>query len=336
MPVKVVKAEDAVGKVLAYDVTTVTPESMGSPLRKGHVIRPEDIDILKTSGHYYVYIVDGSYSTTSEVYEDEAVLELGKMVAGEGTAVYARQGGKALIRAAVDGALIINEEGVKKVNESGDFALITRPNWIGVRKSDALAIIDLIPFSIERSVLEKIRKKLGAASVIRVEPYKNLKFGVIVTGNEVYEGRVRDNASPVVKEKVEKYGGKVAEVSVLPDDKEVIKDSIKKFLEKYDGVIATGGMSVDPTDFTHIAIKEVADEVIAYGIPIKPTTMTMIAYSNGKPLIGVSSGIIFFREWNSLDVLLPKVMAGVKWRREEIMSLALGGLHDIYLRRLRL
>ncbi len=336
MPVKVVKVEDAVGKVLAYDVTMVTPESMGSPLRKGHMIRPEDVEILKSSGHYYVYVVDGPYSTGSEVHEDEAVLELGKMVAGDGTAVYARQGGKALIRAAVDGALLISEEGVRKVNESGYFALITRSNWIGVRKGDALAIIDLIPFYVNRSVLEKIRGELRDTQVIRVEPYKHFRFGVIVTGNEVYEGRVEDNASPVVREKVEKYGGSVAEVTVLPDDKEVIKDGLRRFLEEYDGVIATGGMSVDPTDYTHIAIKEVSDEVIAYGVPVKPTTMTMIAYSKGKPVIGVSSGIIFFREWNSLDVLLPRVMAGVKWERGDVMSLALGGLKDIYLRRLKL
>ncbi len=336
MGVKVLKVEEAVGKVVAYDVTFVTPEAMGAVIRRGSVIREEHVDPLKRSGHYYVYVLDGELSTAEEVHEDEAVLRVGEAVAGEGVAVYAREGGKALLRSVRDGLLVVNEEVVKDVNREGDFALITRPPHIGVRKGDAVGIIDLIPFYVGREALRELLDSLNGRKAVSVKPFLNLKVGLIVTGTEVYEGRVKDSASPVVEGKVRKYGGEIAAKAVTPDDKDEIVSRLKEFLRLTDLIILTGGMSVDPTDRTPDAIREVADEVVAYGIPVKPTTMSMIAYARGKPIIGVSSGIIFFREWNVLDILLPKVMAGVKWRREEILNLAVGGLSEVYLRRLRL
>jgi len=336
LAVKVLRVEEAVGKKLAYDVTLVTPDKMQVPFRKGHIIREEDVEQLKTSGHYYVYVTEGSYSYNSFLHEDEAVLELAKVVTGGGCSVFARPGGKALIRSAIRGTLIVHPEGLKLVNEGGEFALITREPWIGVERGEAIAIVDLIPFYVKRSVIEAIKKKLSNQPVIEVKSYKHLKFGLIITGTEIYEGKVPDNASPVVKEKVEKYGGEIAETVILPDDKEAIKRALKNFLTNYDGVIVTGGMSVDPTDYTPKAIEEVAEEIVAYGIPIKPTTMSMISYWKSKPIMGVSSGIVYFRDWNVLDVILPKIMIGVKWSREDILNLALGGLHDVYLKRLKI
>ena len=329
-------AEEAVGKVLAYDVTYVTPDSMSTPLRKGDVIRSEDVELLKQAGHYYVFIYEefDKGNKKGRIYEDEAVLKLAQLVAGEGTAVYGRRGGKALIRSVIKGILVVDEEGLRLVNEGGDFALVLRKPGMGVSAGEAVAIVDLIPFYITTETLASIRKELNGRRVVYVKPFKPLRLGVIVTGTEIYEGRVKDLASPIVKDKVNRYGGSVIKHEVLPDDKEVIKEELVRMLNSLDGVILTGGMSVDPTDVTHEAIKEVADEVIAYGIPVKPTTMSMIAYWRRKPVIGVSSGIIFFREWNVLDILLPRVMAGIKWVRKDIIKLALGGLHDIYLRRL--
>ena len=336
MGIKVVRAEDAVGSVLAYDITYVTKDFMRVPLRRGDVVREEHVKLLKQSGHYYVFVYDSPEEESGIIYEDRAVLKLAELVSGEGTAIYGRRGGKAIIRSTLNGVLLIDGEGLRLINSGGEFALVTREPGIGVSVGDILAVVDLIPFYISEKSLNSISKRLGGRKVIYVKPFKPLSFGVIVTGTEIYEGRVKDMASPVVENKVSKYGGRVAFKEILPDDKEMIRERLTDMLRRYDGVILTGGMSVDPTDVTHEVIREVSDEVIAYGIPVKPTTMSMIAYCGGKPIIGVSSGIVFFRDWNVLDIILPRVMAGVKWGREEIIDLALGGLHDVYLRRLEI
>jgi len=46
---------------------------------------------------------------------------------------------------------------------------------------------------------------------------------------------------------------------------------------------------------------------------------------------GFRSGIIYFREENALDVLLPWIVAGVKIPREYLVSLGEGGLFKSFL-----
>jgi Probable molybdopterin binding domain. len=92
----------------------------------------------------------------------------------------------------------------------------------------------------------------------------------------------------------------------------------------------TGGMSVDPTDRTPIAIKRMGARVIAYGVPIKPTTMTMIALLGDVPILAVSAGGIYYSDFNALDIFLPRLMADLIPTREEIAAMGLGGLLPNY------
>ncbi len=336
MGVKVVGVEDAVGRALAYDVTVITKEYRGAYFRKGHVVKKEDVEILKSSGHYYVYVMTEEQEGIGKglVHEDEAVMDLATFIAGEGTMVTAKAEGKAAIKASTKGIVKVATEALMKINSSGDFVVITRKSGTHVEEGDLIAIVDLIPLYVSEESMKRLKKGIeNELPIVYVAPYRGFRVGVIVTGTEIYEGRVKDLASSVVREKVEKYGGVLADKALLPDDKGLIKRKVSEFAEKYDVVVVTGGMSVDPTDVTHVAIKEVADEVVAYGIPIKPNTMSMLAYVNGKPVVGVSSAIIYFREWNILDVLLPRIMAGERWSRSELAALGEGGLTDYYLRK---
>lgn len=330
------RAEDAVGKPLAYDVTVITKEYKGAYFRKGHIVSEKDVEILKSSGHYFVYVITEENEDIGEglVHEDEAVMDLATFIAGGGTMVTAKAEGKAVIKASTKGIVKVATEALMKINSSGDFIVITRKSGTHVEEGDLVAIVDLIPLYVSGESITRLKKSIeNELPVVHVKPYKGLKAGAIITGTEVYEGRVKDLASPIVKEKVEKYGGVLVDKILLPDNKDIIRSKVAEFAEKYDVVVVTGGMSVDPTDVTHIAIKEAADEVVAYGIPIKPNTMSMLAYVNGKPVVGVSSSIIYFREWNILDVLLPKIMVEERWRREEIIALGEGGLTEYYLKK---
>ncbi len=68
-------------------------------------------------------------------------------------------------------------------------------------------------------------------------------------------------------------------------------------------------MSVDPTDKTPIAIRRLGGaKVIAYGVPIKPTTMVMIALLNEAPILAVSAGGIYYSDYNAIDIFLPRLM----------------------------
>jgi molybdopterin biosynthesis enzyme MoaB len=332
---KLLPVEEAVGRRLAMDYTIITPNRKSALKRRGEVLREEDVEAMKSNGHYYVYVLEEVEERDEEVFETEAALELAKSIVSGPLVIEAGEEGKALVKSSSDGLLIVNSKGLEAVNTSGIIAVITRRNGSFIRVGELVAVVDVIPLKVSRRVLDDVISVAREHSpILALKPVVKTVVGILIVGTEIVEGLKKDVASEVVKKKIAEYGGVAGRVLYARDDEGEIAGKTQELLRDSDAVIAVGGMSVDPTDRTHLAIRQVADEVVAYGIPMKPTTMSMIAYKDGKPLIGVSSGIIYFPDYNFLDVILPWVFSGVKVTREFIAKLGEGGLSDYYLKRI--
>jgi len=331
---RLVRVEDAVGKRLAYDCSGVSPSFKSALKRRGETITPEDVELLKNNGHYFVYIDEGDVEYG--LHEDEAVVRFSEIIAGENVLIEKAPEGKAFLRAGVDGLLFFDPGELAKVNSTGVFLVIARKSGSYVKRGDIIGVVDLIPLSIPHEYLSYVSENLlQGRKLIKVYENKHPKVGIVVAGTEIVEGRKRDMASPVVIEKLRYYEIQQGALVYSRDDEYEIAGKIEEILVDHDAVIVTGGMSVDPTDKTPKAISMVADEVVAYGIPVKPTTMNMIAYRGGKAIIGVSSGIIYFQDYNILDIVLPWIAAQVKIPRDFIVSLGNGGLSDYFLEKIK-
>lgn len=332
-PVKLVRVEDAVGKKLAYDYSAVTPDFKSAVKKRGETVTPGDVELLKNHGHYYVYIEDDE-GVGYGLHEEEAVVKLAELISGGNIRVEKAPEGKALLKSTVNGLLIVDSAGLKKINSTGVYAVITRRGGTYVRQGELVAMVDLIPLSVPVDYpLHVFNDLLGSRKIIHVYESKHPRVGLVITGIEIVDGRKRDLATPVIVEKLRLYELQQGTLVYARDDEKEISEAIKTLLMDHDAVIVAGGMSIDPTDRTPIAIAAVADEVVAYGVPVKPTTMSMIAYREGKPIVGVSSGIIYFPDYNILDIVLPWVSAGVKIPRDYIVSLGEGGLTEYFLKR---
>ncbi|MEL7596683.1 MAG: molybdopterin-binding protein, partial [Clostridiaceae bacterium] len=172
--------------------------------------------------------------------------------------------------------------------------------------------------------VEDICKEIG--HVISVREIKPLNIGIIITGTEVYEGRIKDRFAPVLKDKINYYGCKLVNILYSPDDREKIKEGIKSLIEEgVDVVLATGGMSVDADDVTPIAIQNVANEVVSYGAPALPGNMLMLAYRGDTAIFGIPGAGMYFKT-TSFDLVFPRVLAGERLTKKDITSLAHGGL----------
>ncbi|MEM4708786.1 MAG: molybdopterin-binding protein [Fervidicoccaceae archaeon] len=332
MKIRVVRTDDAVGKIIAYDTTASTPSFKGAIIKKGKRLTPEDIEILKDNGHYYVYVYDEGEETINEVHEDEAVLRLAQSLSGRNITASNADEGKAIMKSVARGLLLVNTKLLYDINKHGVFVVITRRTGTLVDKDEKVGIVDLIPFSIPVDVMNHF---LSLASIegplIEVREIVTTRIGLVATGTELYEGRKKDLSEEILRKKAQVYGFELTEKIIVPDDPEMIRKAILSLLMKNDAVVITGGMSVDPNDYTPKVIASIADEVVAYGIPVKPITMTMVAYLEGKPIIGVSGGIIHYPDYNILDILLPWVLSRTRITREYLLSLAHGGLSDYYL-----
>lgn len=325
MRIQTIKVEEAVGKVLSHDITKVVKgESKGASFKKGHIIKIEDIPELLKLGKENIYILE---LDQTDVHEDNAGIRLGNAVSGAGTTWSGPKESRVNIYAEYEGLLKVNIPALEEINDLPDVILSTLPNNTVVKKGDLLAGTKVIPLVVpEQTVLtaENICRKAGW--VVKVLPFQSLKFGVVITGNEVYKKRIRDGFGPVIKEKVEAYGSSVLGVDFAPDDVEVIASKINKMSDDgADIIIVTGGMSVDPDDVTPKAIRLTGANVEKYGSPALPGAMFMLAYLGDIPVMGVPACGMFFKI-TIVDLLLPRLLAGERVTRRDIVALANGGL----------
>lgn len=325
MRIQTIKVEEAVGKVLSHDITKIVKgESKGASFKKGHIIKIEDIPELLKLGKENIYILD---LDQTDVHEDNAGIRLGNAVSGTGTTWSGPKESRVNIYAEYEGLLKVNIPALEEINDLPDVILSTLPNNTVVKKGDLLAGTKVIPLVVpEQTVLTAENICRQAGWVVKVLPFQSLKFGVVITGNEVYKKRIRDGFGPVIKEKVEAYGSSVLGVDFAPDDVEVIASKINKMSDDgADIIIVTGGMSVDPDDVTPKAIRLTGANVEKYGSPALPGAMFMLAYLGDIPVMGVPACGMFFKI-TIVDLLLPRLLAGERVTRRDIVALANGGL----------
>ncbi len=351
---KTIPVNDAVGTILAHDITEITPGTFkGRAFRKGHVIRQEDICHLRRLGKESLFVLD---LTQDEMHEDEAAHALAHALTGEGV----RPGGepkegKMNLYAGRTGLLKINQEALRDFNMIGDVICATLHDNTVVREGQIVAGTRAIPLVVKKSVIaraveiaRKGQRANGASQpVVEVRELRRPKTGVVITGNEVYYGRIEDAFAPVIQRKIAEYGGEIVGISHAPDDAASIAARLRELIEDgCDLLITTGGMSVDPDDVTRFAIRDLGTDDLVYGAPVLPGSMFLVAYhekvARGRgaevpherkgrsqepliPILGIPACAIYSRT-TAFDLLLPRVLAGGRITREEIAELGHGGL----------
>jgi len=320
-----IRVEDAVGKVLSHDITKIVKgEYKGAPFKKGHIIKEEDVPALLKLGKENIYILEFD---SEDVHEDDAAIRLGTAVNHSSIEWTGPKESRVNFFAAFDGILKVNIPALDAINELPDVVLSTLPQNIFVNKGDMLAGTKVIPLIVpEETVLSAENICQEAGWIIKVLPFLKYKVGVVITGNEVYKKRINDEFEPVITQKMEAYGSEVMAVEFAPDDANIIGEKINKMVMDGAGiVIVTGGMSVDPDDVTPKGIQLSGAKVEKYGAAAFPGAMFMLAYHGDVPVMGIPACGMFFKI-TVVDILLPRLLAGERVTKKDIVALAHGGL----------
>ena len=323
---KLVNTKDAVGHVLCHDMTRIVKgEFKGAQFRKGHIVTEEDIPMLLSMGkeHLYVWEMDENM-----VHENEAAERLYKICANEN--IYPSKEvkeGKIEAFASVDGYFQIDVDRLDEINSIGDIMIATRHSGTAVKAGDKLAGMRVIPLIVEDEKLKEAEKIFNGQPKLKVTPYKLKKAGVITTGSEVYKGIIKDTFTPVIEEKLNGFGIQMTEHIVVDDGMENIVNAINEIKTKdIDMILCTGGMSVDPDDNTPGAIKKSGAEIVTYGAPVLPGAMFLLGYyENGMPVMGLP-GCVMYAGATVFDLVLPKIAAGIKVTKKDIVKMGNGGL----------
>jgi len=324
LAVKKVKVEDAVGKPLAHDTVRFAPGVKNVLFKRGHVVTAADVERLKNTGDYFVYVTEGK---EEGVHEDEAALRMARASAGKNVFGAKPNQGKVNLLAKAPGLLKVKADVIKRINLINDFVFSTRLNNTAVRKGGLVGSVKIVPLMVAEGRMRRVEGTLKRNKpVLRVILLRVKKVSIIVTGTEVYEKRIKDAFLPVLREKLAGYGLKVRETVVVPDDDEKIKEKILEFRAGgCELVLVAGGMAVDAEDVTPAAIRKTGARVVSRGVPIFPGSMMMLAYLGGTAVMGLPA-CVFVDKRTSFDILLPRVLAKEKVTKAELAELGHGGL----------
>ncbi|MDD2443499.1 MAG: molybdopterin-binding protein [Desulfotomaculaceae bacterium] len=320
-----VPVTESVGMVLCHDITKIIPgREKGRAFRRGQVITPEDVPKLRDLGKEHIYVWEAEVDL---IHEDEAALSLARHAAGPGLSWGQPNQGRVNLKAAYDGLLKVQASQLRDVNNIDDIVMATMHNNRVVVKGQIVAGTRVTPLAIQRHLLEQAEELCSKpVPLLTVKPFQPLWIGVVTTGTEVYSGRIQDGFCSIIKKKTVPLGARMLGQVIVPDDPHLISQEIRQFIvEGADLVIVTGGMSVDPDDVTPLGIKATGADVVSYGAPVLPGAMFMLAYIGHVPICGLP-GCVMFNKTTVFDLILPRIFAGERLNRADIVSLGYGGL----------
>jgi len=318
---KTIRTQDAVGSILCQDVTKITPGFKGAAFTKGHVVAESDVEELLNIGKYHLYVWD---APADFVHENDAAVRLADILDGGGLERGEVKEGKLSLYARCDGLLKVDAGELFKLNMIDELMAAALHTDIPVKSGQLVGGTRVIPLAVPAQTLSRAETEVKRG-VIRVLPFKSARIGIVITGTEVYEGRIRDAFGGVLLKKAAEYGCEAAGTVILPDDRERIASAIEGYVAAGCGIVfCAGGMSVDADDLTPAAIKQVCGELITYGSPILPGAMFLLAYKGPAAIMGLPGCVMHSRR-TALDLILPRALAGERLTKSDIARYGHGG-----------
>jgi len=355
---RTIPVQQAVGTVLAHDITEIRAgEFKGRAFRKGHIIKEEDVCHLQRLGKEHLFVLQVA---EDEMHEDDAVTVLATALMGAGVRIQGEpKEGKINIVADRDGLLSIDREALLRFNMLGEVMCATLHSNTVVKKDQVVAGTRTIPLVVKKSIIEEavriVKQSQGSGvkvhGVVEVKELRRPKAGIVITGNEVYHGKIKDAFAPIITKKIEEYSGEIVGIYYAPDDERFIEERLRELIAAgADLLITTGGMSVDPDDVTRFAIRNLGATDLTYGSAVLPGAMFLVAYltadigtrnaeiaSGSKhselrtshsalvPILGIPACGMYHRT-TIFDLILPRVLTGELIGRKELAELGYGGL----------
>ncbi len=279
--IRTIPVYEAVGTVLAHDITEIKQGGFkGRAFKKGHVVKKEDVCRLQDLGKERLFVLN---IAEDEMHEDEAAYTLAYVLKGDGVALQGEaKEGKINLIAERGGLLKVNKEALLQFNMEGDVMCATMHSNTLVSKGQVVAGTRAIPLVVKKRVIESAVNRAAEANgngVISVKELRRPKAGVVITGNEVYHGRIKDAFGPIITQKIRSFGGEIVGMYYAPDDASFIENRLRELMDAgADLLITTGGMSVDPDDVTRFAIRNMGVSEYFYGSAVLPGAMILVSY----------------------------------------------------------
>ncbi|MCL4877521.1 MAG: molybdopterin-binding protein [Anaerolineae bacterium] len=318
-----VSLDHAAGKILAHNHYDTDGKKL---LGKGHVLTEADVGKLRHLKLEQVVVAD---LAPTDLDEDEAAQRVGLAIAGANVRVAAPGVGRANLMADAFGPLRINVPVLERLNNIHEgITIATLREHTLVRPGDLLTLVKIIPFGIPAArVVDVEAVAHEAGGVIGVRPLRPFSAALIISGPESTREKMLLSFEGAVRARIEALGSTLDSVVYVEHDAPAIANAISLAGQAGRQLILIASISaiIDQEDVVPSALKLAGGSMAHFGVPVDPGSLLMLGYLNEIPVIG-APGCIKSPKTNVIDWILPRLLAGERLTRADLVAMGHGGL----------
>ena len=259
-----------------------------------------------------------------DITEDEAGVQLARLVAGAGVELQGPHESRVNLLAKERGLLKIDLDRLDPLNEITGVAVFTLLNDMTVEAGAEVTGVKVTPLVYPAHYFKEIAQICQGRPIVDVKPFRPRRIGVIY--RELLKESVRQRFIESVQHKIGWFGSEVAGVIQAQSN----QAEIVALLEKYKAqgvelVLHVGGHASDPLDPIFGALEELGARMERQGAPAHPGSLFWLAYWNEMTIFGLAS-CGMFSQTTLGDLFLAKFCAGEHLTNRDIAKLGHGGL----------
>ncbi len=323
---------EAKGKILGHNIAGPDGKRL---LRKGRPLTDADLENLRALGRTSVYV---ARMEEDDVDENTAARRVAEAARGPGLHTPGVSYGRANLLSNEAGLLRVDVERLARLNECNGITLATFQNHSPVRARQIVATVKVIPYAVPESIVSEAEAVgNGGSPIVRVDALPSQSVGMILSGSTSIHQKLIADFSPL-QERIEKLGSSVTRTDFVALDDESNEAELAEMLR---GQIAAGIRMIllagetaimDEQDIIPRAIERAGGRVESVGAPVDPGNLLMLAYIGDVAIVG-APGCARSRKINIVDWILPRLLAGDRLTRRDIVELGHGGLlQDVWER----
>lgn len=315
----------AAGQTLAHTILGTDGHKF---LNKGHVLTAGDLDTL--AAMHYERITVAALDPT-DLGENEAAKRVGTALIGPGIRAQVPGVGRANLLSTVTGPLRINVAALNQINaiDEGITVATLREDTL-VKAGQLVALVKIIPFGVTESAVADVEATTREhAPVLAVRALRTCSAALIVSGPESARSRLLPEFTEPTRIRLERLGSRLDAVCYVPHETADIAAALAEQRSTKRDLVMLAGVSaiMDRDDVAPQALRTAGGTVSHFGVPVDPGSLLMLGYIDAMPVIG-APGCAKSLQTNVIDWILPRLLAGERLTRADLILMGHGGLLD--------
>ena len=312
---------EAEGAILAH-----SHRIAGRMLRKGARLDREAIAGLAATG---LAEITAARLEPGDIGEDLAAELLAEALLVPGLARSPAGTGRVNLHAERAGLLRLAVPGIERLNRIDEaLTLATLADGAVVAPHEMVATVKIIPFAVPGEVLAIARALARQGGpMFALHPFRPLAAGLVLTRLPHLKPSVLEKTVAATGARVAALGGRLLGVRECAHETAALAACLRALLGEGAELLLIAGASavVDRRDVAPAAIVAAGGTIDHFGLPVDPGNLLTCGHVGAVPAV-VLPGCARSIAANGIDLVLPRIFAGLAVDRAEIARLAVGGL----------